>query len=106
MLERDFLRWVIDVARALGWTVHHVPAPMQWVGKERGFVGAKDAAGLADLILIRDNRLIFAEIKGTGGKLSAKQIEFLDHVCGMGNPFVLVRVWKPGDEEKVEADLR
>ena len=78
---------------------------MQWVGKERGFVGAKDAAGLADLILIRDDRLIFAEVKGTGGKLTPKQIEFLNHVQGMCNPHVSGRAWGPGDEAEVEAAL-
>lgn len=106
MKERDFQRWVIDVARTLGWKVWHVPAPMRWDSKGgKGFVGAKDAAGLADLILIRGNRLIFAEVKGTGGKLSDKQVEFLNYVRDMDNPFVWARAWRPGDEERVEADL-
>lgn len=106
MRERDFQRWVIDVARRLGWKVWHVPAPMRWDSKSgKGFVGAQDAAGLADLILIRKERLIFAEVKGTGGKLSPKQVEFLDHVHDMGNPYVWARAWWPGDEEQVEAEL-
>lgn len=107
MLERDFQKWVIDAARTLGWSVWHVPAPMQWdsSGRGKGFVGARDAAGLADLILIRDRWLIFAEIKGTGGKLSVKQIEFLGAVMQLDNPHVLACAWKPGLESEVEAIL-
>lgn len=106
MRERDFQRWVIDVARTLGWQVWHVPAPMQWDTKRgRGFVGARDAAGLADLILIRDRYLIFAEIKGTGGKLSDKQLAFLEAVAGLDNPYVLNFAWWPGLESQVEMVL-
>lgn len=104
--EKDFQRWVIDVARTLGWQVWHVPAPMQWdTQRGKGFVGARDAAGLADLILIRDRYLIFAEIKGTGGKLSPKQIEFLGAVMQLDNDRVIACAWKPGLESEVEEIL-
>jgi hypothetical protein len=104
MKEKDFQRWVIDVARRLGWQVWHVPAPMQWVGKERGFVGARDAAGLADLVLVRE-RLIFAEIKGKGGKVSDKQAEFLAAVERIDSPDIGAYSWWPGDEAEIEEIL-
>lgn len=75
--EADLLARVTDVAQRYGFKVWHVPAPMRWTSK--GWVGAKEAAGLADLILIHDAppRLIFAELKGSGGSLSDAQREFL-----------------------------
>ena len=106
--EKDFQRWVIDVARALGWKVWHVPAPMRWdsTGRGKGFVGAKDAAGLADLILVGKGQVLFAEVKGTGGKLSPKQEEFLSSVKALGEPsHVYAYAWWPGDEEFIEEIL-
>ncbi len=80
MKERDFLNWIIAVAETTGWKVYHVPAPMvaDRAGKGR-FVGSLRAAGLPDLFLLHDDppRMIVAEVKGDGGKLSPKQIEFL-----------------------------
>lgn len=105
--ERDFQRWVIDLARVLRWKVWHVPAPMVFdtTGARKGFVGSKDAAGLADLIMVRGRYLIFAEIKGTGGKLSEKQREFLATVNEMVCEHVLTFAWWPGDERQIEGVL-
>ncbi len=105
MKEKDFQRWIIDVARTLRWKVWHVPAPMQHVPDGRGFVGSKDAAGLADLIMVRGRYLIFAEVKGTGGKLSDKQREFLASVNEMVCENVVTFAWWPGDEAQIEGVL-
>ena len=79
MRERDLQAWVLDVARLHGWSVWHVPAPMRKV-RSGEWVGAKEAAGLPDLVMIHDDppRLMFAEVKGTGGKLTPEQQGFLD----------------------------
>lgn len=76
--ERDFLNWIIACAEATGWKVYHVPAPMV-AARGGGFVGSKRAAGLPDLFLLHADppRMIIAEVKGTGGKLSDNQREFL-----------------------------
>ena len=105
--ERDFQNWLVDVAQRLGYAVWHVPAPMRWDSRGgKGFVGAKEAAGLADLILVGKTRLLFIEAKGTGGKLSAKQIAFLGAVSALDSFDVKAYAFWPGDEEKVEAALR
>lgn len=104
--ERDFQRWVIEVARLHKWKVWHVPAPMRWDSQGgKGFVGARDAAGLADLVLVGKNRVIFAEVKGTGGKLSEKQQEFLHAVNYIESEDVVAYSWWPGDEAAVEKIL-
>lgn len=126
MNEGDFQRWVIDVARRCGWKVWHVPAPMRWSPKRKKFVGAKEAAGLPDLILIHEDppRLVFAELKGDS-KLSDSQIAFLGAVRKVSVASVIARVtdageatfspsehpiaayvWRPGMEEEVEAVLK
>jgi glycosidase len=103
MKEKDFQRWVIGCAKALGWKVWHVPAPMQWdsTGSGKGFVGARGAAGLSDLVLVRE-RVIFAEVKGTSGKLSEKQKEFIRAVNETGSADVVAYEWWPGDENDIE----
>lgn len=120
MREAAFQRYVIDTARAFGWRVWHVPAPMRNVGA-RGWVGAKEAAGLPDLICLHlePPRVLFVEVKGEGGKPSAKQIEFLKLARdiglagadltgeeGMVEVVVGAFCWRPGDEEQVETVLR
>lgn len=106
MLEKDFQRWVIDVARRHRWKVWHVPAPMRWDSQSgKGFVGARDAAGLADLILVGHTRVIFAEVKGTKGKLSDKQEEFIQAVNDIDSKDVVAYSWWPGDELAIEKIL-
>lgn len=77
MKEAELQQRVIARAVLEGWKCWHIPAPMRWT--KTGFVGAKEGAGIPDLILLHDNppRLIFAELKGTGGKPSDAQLEFL-----------------------------
>ena len=77
MKEAEFQRRVTDMATGFGWRWWHVPAPMRRAGKD--WVPAREAAGLPDLVLLCDDppRMILAEVKGTGGKLSVEQQEFL-----------------------------
>lgn len=127
MTEAQFQAWVVDVATIYGWKCWHVPAPM--VNRKGTWVGAKQGAGLPDLILIHDDppRLIFAEVKKQGGKLSERQQEFLKAARGVaraavdgdeldyvnGDPDVLagpsligVYVLWPGMEEAIVAMLK
>lgn len=74
--ERDFQRSVIELAKTLGWKVGHFHDSRRQV-RPNVFVGDKDAAGFPDLVLIRRDRLLFAELKTERGKLSPKQLEWL-----------------------------
>jgi hypothetical protein len=114
MKERDFLNWVVEVARLHSWSVWHVPAPMK-AGREGKWVPAREAAGLPDLILMHDDppSLIFAELKGETGKLSEAQRDFLQmarHVSEYSgsspNRRMNTYVWKPGLEEFIETILK
>lgn len=133
MKERDFLNWIIACAEQFGWKVWHVPAPMVATGRgeARRFVGAKRAAGLPDLFLLHDDppRMIIAEVKGDGGKLSEKQREFLaaarnvadatavegyiatfegptEATVENGRRYIGVYAWTPADQPIIEQMLR
>ncbi len=129
MNEADFQRRVTDMAVRFGWKWWHVPAPMRAVHDEqtgaRKWIGAKEGAGVADLILTHHDppRLVFMELKGDGGKLSDRQTEFLAAVKvvadetkqgfdGWGEPTdeydatVGVYAFWPKDEPAIEQLLR
>lgn len=120
MKEGPFLAWIISAAKATGWSVWHVPAPMKRVRGE--WVGAKEAAGLPDLLMIHDDppRLILAEVKGDGGKLSDEQRDFLQAAKKVAENSIEedlsfpesrtrtigVFVFQPGQEAAIEQMLR
>jgi hypothetical protein len=80
---------------------------MRWDAKgDKGFVGARDAAGLSDLICLGHGRVLFLEIKGAKGKLSEKQQEFITTVNALGISEVEAYAFRPGDEDAVEEMLR
>lgn len=113
--EKDFQGWIVGFARLHKWKTWHVPAPMRAIGEGK-FVGAKEAAGLADLIMLHDDppRLIFAEVKGTGGRLEEAQRDFLKAASAVaeeargsdGKRVVGSYFWQPGDEPQIETVLK
>ena len=104
MTEADFLRNVLELAALLGWhTLHMRPAQTAhgWRTPVQGSLGA----GWPDLTLVRvrDQRLIFAELKSDKGKLSPRQIEVHDILRAAG---LDVRVWRPADFDTIAEILR
>ena len=99
--------------------------PVRPVGDGK-FVPDSRGAGLPDLVLMHNDppRLIFAELKGAGGKIRPDQAEFLrlardvrgailDLIDASLNrsPLPLdaplgVYTWRPGNEALIEAILR
>ena len=114
MKERDFLNWVLDVAKIYRWRWWHVPAPTVWSSKKGAFVPSSSGAGLPDLILLHDDppTLIFAELKGETGQLSEEQREFLQLARAVADwtprPHRRMNtyVWKPGLEDHIEFILK
>lgn len=76
--ESQLQKAVIDLARTLGWKVAHFRPALTARGW-RTPVEA-DGAGYPDLTLAhpKQRRLIFAELKARGGRLSLEQVEWLD----------------------------
>ena len=56
MTEAQLQDAIVQMARVLGWLVYHT------------FDSRRSAAGFPDLVMVRNGRLIFAELKSATGK--------------------------------------
>ena len=98
MTERELQKAVIQLAETTGWMVYHVQ-------NVKGKLRAKTSVGFPDLIMIRDGKLVVAELKSKKGRLSPDQITWLAEFNWLdGNCRVFV--WRPeqwlnGDIEEV-----
>ena len=93
--ESEFLGQVIDLAHIYGWKCVHFRPAMTSKGW-RTAVQA-DGKGFPDLFMIRENRIIFAELKSDNGKLSSEQVDWLNALQPVGEVFI----WKPEDFEQI-----
>ncbi len=82
MREQEFQVFVINLARQLGWYVYHTH-------DSRG-----SEAGFPDLTLVRDQVLLFAELKRESGRVTAAQMRVHRLFEASGHPVV---VWRPSD---------
>ena len=100
--EKDFQKQVIDTARLLGWKVAHFRGVR--IQRKNGSVYYQtpvqgDGAGFPDCVLVKDGRLIFAELKLAKGKLTEQQGEWLSMLAEVPN--VEVYLWKPSEFDKI-----
>ena len=76
--ERDFSKQLEDALDIFKWRwVHFRPARVSRGGKdtyETAYTGYK---GFPDYVCVRGDRIVFIEIKGTTGKVSPEQEEWL-----------------------------
>lgn len=100
--ESTFTKQVIDLARWNKWLVAHFRPGMtkrgRWVTAVQG-----DGAGFPDLIMLRDERRILAELKSHKGKTSVKQRAWLAAAKVAGFE---TYVWKPSDISDIEEFLK
>ena len=61
-------------------------------------------AGFPDLIILRDGRMIVAELKAEGGELTAEQYFWLVEFSKI--PSAEIYLWKPSDFESITEILR
>jgi hypothetical protein len=99
-LERDFQTYVIDLATVNQWRIAHFRKAQTARGRWITPVAA-DGAGFPDLVLVRD-RIIYAELKTTKGKLSANQNQWRDAIAAAGGEHY---VWRPSDADEIKAVL-
>ena len=79
MTEAELMAAVIDLARLLGWRVHHCRPARTGQGWRTPITGH---AGFPDLVLARRGVVIFAELKSERGKVSPDQREWLQALSG------------------------
>ncbi len=111
--EKDWAATVIDMAQKLNWRVAHFRAARtgrKYIGKDGKEREAwttpvqADGAGFPDLLMIRGERVIVAELKSYAGQVEPRQQEWLD--AFEGNTGIESYVWQPQDADLVERTLR
>lgn len=102
--EDDFLTWVIDLAHIRLWLVAHF-RPAKTDKGWRTAVQA-DGKGFFDLVLVRDRRIILAELKSEKGNLSEDQDKWMRALGLVDSRYVEVHIWRPSDRAEIERTLR
>lgn len=91
--EREWQNLVIQLATARGWKHYHPPDNKPVNGRVQKIV-----AGFPDLVMIRQGRLIFAELKREKGVISPEQVEWITQIRACG---IECYVWRPSQVAEV-----
>lgn len=99
MTEAEWQRQVLDLAALHGWRAMHVRRSQARAGR---WSTTTSVVGWPDLLLWRPGRVVAAELKAEGGRLSLEQRAVLDELAEAG---LEVHVWRPSDLDEVVAVL-
>jgi len=91
--EKQFQSAVVQLAKANGFMVYHTHD------------SRKSEPGFPDLVLCRNGRIIFAELKSESGKLTDAQIKWRDMLSTACGKNVQVATWWPKDWPEIELIL-
>lgn len=90
--ERMFQQQIVDLAHLCGWMEYHT------------WLSIRSTAGFPDLVLCRDGRLIFAELKSERGMPTAAQEEWLAALRKVQG--VEVYLWRPNQWPEIVETLQ
>lgn len=100
--EAVFTKQVIDLARWNNWLCAHFRPAMtkrgRWVTAVQG-----DGAGFPDIIALRGNRRIMAELKSIKGGVTTEQHKWLESARKANFE---VYIWRPKDINEIEVILK
>ena len=83
--EKELLQTVLELAETLGWRAYHV--------FESARYARRTSKGFPDLLLLRNGKLIVAELKSEKGSLTNDQAEWLSEFKECDG--VQVFIWTP-----------
>ena len=86
MSEKDFQTQVISLAGLYGWRHYHT------------YDSRRSVAGFPDLVLVREGRVIFAELKTERGKMTLAQQDWLQ---ALRQTPVETYLWRPSDWDRI-----
>ena len=97
MLEKDFQKQVIELARRYGWKVQHSKTVQLASGRHMTPIDGDK--GFPDLVLChRSHGTVFAELKSMKGRFSTEQISWLTDLQLSGQR---VYCWRPDDLQDI-----
>lgn len=99
--ESAFQAQILHYAALRGWRTAHFRPAMNARGQWRTAV-AGDGKGFPDLVLVRD-RVVFAELKATGGRLRPDQHAWEAALKTAGAEH---HIWTPDDWDEIEETLK
>jgi VRR-NUC domain len=100
--EAAFTAAVLQLMKITGWKTLHIRPARTASGDWRTPVSG-DGVGFPDLIAVKGDRIIAAELKTTKGRLGPGQREWLAALAAAG---VEVFIWTPADWDVIAAQLR
>ena len=89
--EKEFQTVVVQYARLLGYRVYHTHD------------SRRSEPGFPDLVLVREGRLLVAELKRQTGRTSPAQQEWLELLRSAG---VDAYIWRPSDWDEITEVLK
>lgn len=102
MSEKEFTKQVLNLAKFMGWrTAHFRPAQAQsgrWLTPVQG-----DGKGFPDLLMVKGDQVIAAELKVGRNNLTPEQGDWLRDLRGAG---VEAHTWRPADWPRIVQTLR
>jgi len=98
--ERAWQDQVLKLAQLTGWLVHHCRPAMTAGG--RYATPIQGDAGFPDLVLCRDERVLFVELKTDTGQVTPDQLRWTAALAGAAAD---IRIWRPRDFDSVRAEL-
>lgn len=101
--EAAFMQTVTNLATHLGWRWYHAPENRP-IRMSNGRVRKQHVVpGFPDLTLVRDDELIFAELKTEKGQVRPEQVEWLAALENV--PGVDTFIWRPSDFDDIHSRL-
>ncbi len=89
MTEKQLQAAIVKTARLLGWRVYHT------------FDSRRSEPGFPDLTMVKDGRLIFAELKSAKGRATEEQLAWLDALGACAETYLFYpRDWLDGTVER------
>lgn len=92
MSERVFQRRVEELARMGNWSLYHT------------YDSRRSHPGFPDLVLVRGERLIFAELKTERGRTTPEQLAWLSELANVTR--VETYLWRPSNRDRVTEVLQ
>jgi len=90
--EKEFLQQVRELASLCGWLVYHT------------YDSRRSPEGFPDLVLVRGDKVIFAELKSEKGRVRPEQRMWLDALEKVRRSEACL--WRPNDWDRIVEVLR